>query len=464
MAFFGLSDLSKPKYIVAIISDIANGNLIAVRENGITKKIKIEFDSTLKKLQTVQSNEREYKKILYKNGKHQPIFKEKGKRTYYKFTQIDKSPYSKMGGNTNSLGKKLADAGEKATIEAIKLFIKNKRILKPEDTGEKIFIENPSAFSDWLHTFNETPKAIKEIVSGSLHSFEYIHDATSGNKFQPIVDKIVKVHGGSKDSWNPADLWIIKKTKFNSILNNFHKILDSKMSDSEKLTASNEYFKKLYDNGELYPISLKQIIRGSKYKIELSNYEKTNYHYDFEMSDFPCDFSLDSNQNWNTKEIGGFRAKNLETGKTLEFQVRGFPHGYTTAQTEITKSGDRSGGRVGKIPTKEIDRIMASYGGKRISSIRQLKDMNWDRNDIKQYADMFKDLDGSKHFENHIHDWLKRCDVDYDFKATFAMKIQGLVISHFLYKNKKDISTILTGFLLAAKKISNDSGFFIKVY
>ena len=51
-------------------------------------------------------------------------------------------------------------------------------------------------------------------------------------------------------------------------------------------------------------------------------------------------------------------------------QVRGFPHGYGTAQTEITSDGTPTGGRLGKIPTKVVDSVMGQYKDERISSIR----------------------------------------------------------------------------------------------
>ena len=44
------------------------------------------------------------------------------------------------------------------------------------------------------------------------------------------------------------------------------------------------------------------------------------------------------------------------------------------------------------------------------------------------------------------------------------MKIQGLKMMHFFVTNEKNISTIMNKMINGAKKISDDNGFFIKIY
>jgi hypothetical protein len=54
------------------------------------------------------------------------------------------------------------------------------------------------------------------------------------------------------------------------------------------------------------------------------------------------------------KKIGLFTFNNTDTKKQINMQVRGFPHGYGTAQTEITSDGTPTGGRLGKVSTKVV--------------------------------------------------------------------------------------------------------------
>jgi hypothetical protein len=63
-------------------------------------------------------------------------------KNYFRFLDIDKAPFSGMGGQSrNTLGKALADAGELATVMSLR-----KKIETAKDTGQSIFEKNPEAF------------------------------------------------------------------------------------------------------------------------------------------------------------------------------------------------------------------------------------------------------------------------------------------------------------------------------
>lgn len=223
--YFKKDDLNKNKYIISIIKNIQLKKPILVKDGCINNKYVFDYNDDIKLIENCCNDINEYKKIIYPNNKYAEIFVSGNKR--FKFTQICKSPYSKMGGNINSQGKKLADAGEKATINAIELYVQNMVIKKPEDTNEQLFIDNPNAFYKWQNTFDKTPKIIDSIVQSNLSDYIFAHDGSSDNEFADIVNKIVKEIGGSKDSWNPADLWIIKKDKFLYIKEEINKILEN---------------------------------------------------------------------------------------------------------------------------------------------------------------------------------------------------------------------------------------------
>ena len=103
----------------------------------------------------------------------------------------------------------------------------------------------------------------------------------------------------------------------------------------------------------MYPISLKQITGDGS--IEYNNLTNKKIEYNFLLNKLPCDFRINEDGLFVTKEIGVISAINTDSQKQMNFQVRGFPHKYGLAQTEITSSGELTGGRVGKIPTKDIE-------------------------------------------------------------------------------------------------------------
>jgi hypothetical protein len=182
MALFKKDDLPKSKYIVSIVAKIKKGEKIKLKDG---KLYKFEKTKDIINLEKVQTEYQKYNKILYPNNKWAPIFKE-GKK-YFVFTDIDKAPFSGMGGQSrNSLGKALADAGELATVMSLR-----KNIKTAKDTGQSIFERHPDAFSDWYNTFQLTKPAVIDIVK-SLNNFDIIHDATDKSDFSKTITNFLK--------------------------------------------------------------------------------------------------------------------------------------------------------------------------------------------------------------------------------------------------------------------------------
>lgn len=131
--------------------------------------------------------------------------------------------------NANSLGKTLADAGERATI--LSLFTK---IDTPEDTKEAVFINNPSIFENWKATFKFTKGAIEKAINRKINSsLKVIHDASHNSEIANLFQKIAKRNGwGSKDSWCPADIYLIDKNYEDKLITELKSVAESKNDDS----------------------------------------------------------------------------------------------------------------------------------------------------------------------------------------------------------------------------------------
>ena len=464
MAIFQRKDLPKSNYIVSIVAKIKKGTKIKVKDG---KSIKFKKTKDIDMLEKVQTNFQKYGKILDPNGKMASIFTD-GKNSF-KFTDIDKAPFSGMGGNKsrNALGKALADAGELATVMSLRKDIKTAK-----DTKQSIFEKDPEAFSDWFKTFQLTKPAVIKIV-GSLNTYDIIHDATDKSAFTTTIEKFLKKVGISKkDSWNPADIFIVKKDKRKEITDALEKMVETYTASEGLLNMVNDKIYKLYKDGKMYPISLKQITSDK------ANVDKNNVpgqvkvaEYDIQIAKFNCNLSTEG------KEIGLFVFNNTTTKKQINMQVRGFPHQYGTAQTEITSDGTPTGGRLGKVSTKVIDNVMSMWKDARIDSIKYFGSpepfSNFDKNKIeetyKMYETVTKDSKvynvkkiSKKSFEKTIGDL--QSARPSKAAENMVMKIQGLKIMHFFIKNKKDLSAIMNKMINGAKKINPDNGFFIKIY
>tara|TARA_B100001778_G_scaffold181430_1_gene149255 strand:+ start:160 stop:1545 length:1386 start_codon:yes stop_codon:yes gene_type:complete len=461
MALFSKADLPKSKYIISIVAKIKKGTKIKVKDG---KSYSFKKTKDIDMLEKVQSNFQKYSKILYPNNRYAPIFVD-GKN-YFTFTDIDKAPFSGMGGQSrNALGKKLADAGELATVMSLRKNIENAK-----DTGQSIFKDNPDAFADWYNTFQYTRPAVKKIV-GSLNNFDIIHDATDKSNFGTTIKAFLnKANISKQDSWNPADVYIISKNARVKIINDLKKIIDTYSVSDGLINMFNDKLYKLYKKKVLYPISLKQLIS------EKANVDYTNVpgqtkvsDYDIEIAKFNCNLTPEG------KEIGLFTFNNKDTKKQINLQVRGFPHGYGTAQTEITSDGTPTGGRLGKIPTKVVDSVMSQYKDARISSIRYFGagkpfsdfDENKCKETYKMYETVIKDSKVFNEKKLSYKEFVKIIDVakaNMDVAENMVMKIQGLKIMCFFIKNKKDLSSIMNKMINGAKKIDDSNGFFIKIY
>ena len=461
MALFSKADLPKSKYIVSIVAKIKKGTPIKLKDG---KSYKFEKTKDIDMLEKVQTDYPKYNRILYPNNKWESIFKE-GKK-YFAFTDIDKAPFSGMGGTSrNTLGKALANAGELATVMSLQ-----KNIKTAKDTKQSIFEKNPDAFSDWYNTFQLTKPAVTKIV-GSLNNYEIIHDATDKSDFTSTINKFLsKAKISKKDSWNPADIFIINKNKRKVIIDALKKIVDTYDVSDGLVNMFNDKIYKLYEKKIMYPISLKQITA------EKANVDKNNVpgtikvaNFNIEIAKFNCNLTPEG------KEIGLFTFNNTDTKKQINMQVRGFPHGYGTAQTEITSDGTPTGGRLGKVSTKIVDSVMGLYNDARIDSIRYFgtpKEFSaFDDNKIeetyKMYQTVIKDPkvnNEKKISKEEFIKIIKSAKKDQEIAENMVMKIQGLKIMHFFIKNKKDLSTIMNKMINGAKKINPDNGFFIKIY
>ena len=462
MAIFKPQDLPKSKYIVSIVAKIKKGTKIKVKDG---KSYLFKKNKDIDDLEKVQTDFSKYSKILYPNNKHAFIFNY-DKNAYFRFVDIDKAPFSGMGGKSrNTLGKALADAGELATVMSLQKDIKTAK-----DTGQSIFENNPDAFDDWYNTFQLTKPAVKKIV-GTINSYDIIHDATDKSDFtKTITSFLKKAKIGNSNSWNPADIYVIKKSKRVNIIKEMKEIVETYDISDGLVNMFNNKLYKLYTDGLLYPISLKQIIS------EKANVDYTNVpgaikvaNYDIQIAKFNCNLDIKG------KEIGLFTFLNKDTKKQINLQVRGFPHSYGVAQTEITSDGTPSGGRLGKIPTKVVDSVMSQYKDARINSIRYFGTPkpfeSFDKDKIKETYKMYETVikeskvsnQKSLRYDEYVN-IINLAKSNMEIAKTMAMKIQGLKIMHFFVKNKKDLSGIMNKMINGAKKISDSNGFFIKLY
>lgn len=370
------------------------------------------------------------------------------------------------GGSLNSMGKELADAGERATIRSF-----YKDLVEPEDTEEQLFIDNPDAFDRWSTSFVQTKLALDKVLGrGFQNKFEVIHDSTDGGIFTNAINAFCRKIGMNKDSWNPADIWLISKSDRTRVEQTLMNIVTE--NDGDILIGTFNYaVYKFFLDKMLVPVSLKQIT-SKTYKLEYTNVPGEEIpSFNVSIKNFVCNMKLDS------KEIGAFTFTNKETGGTINMQTKGYPYSSMSTQTEITSDGSKSGGRVGKVPAAIVDKVYKdngffkidprSYFENKLEDTKQAQINEW----VNWYAVVSKDNSVTASIpSNKIEEFIKTTLLEFGNPVNagninaFKHKIQGLAMQYFFVKNKKNLSNIITQYILGGKKINTKAGFFIKVY
>lgn len=372
--------------------------------------------------------------------------------------------------NRNSLGKKLADAGELATIVSL-----TESIVVPEDTKQKLFVEHPDAFEDWRLTFNETKKILKyPEININILNYDILHDSTDKSVFTNLTKEVVKKGKPfvtSKDSWCPADIWIVSKSNKSKIISEFREIVKNHEGET-LLGLVRQFFIRQYKEKNIFPISLKQLIDTPKIELNNKEVDPKLKVYNIKIERFNLDMSF------NSKEVGVFQFKNLETDKQVKMQVRAFPDNFSTVQCEITSNGEKTGGRLGKVPTNVIDAQFKKFGNyRRVTSISEFgktKDSyftNFNDSKIKEYFKIYSKVSRSKYVhasENlNLEEFKNLVEVsrtNAENASKLCAKLQGLRFLEFFIDNEKNISEIMTNFINGAKKLSKYSCFFIRVF
>ena len=416
-----------------------------------------------------------YGKVKLKNNlnnlKQIELIKNHQKGTSYRFeTECNKkivlSNFKKtkdFGSNKslNSLGKTLTNAYEKVVILSLFKDIKTK-----EDTNETLFINNQELFNYWENTFKLSKYPILNLID-NINNYYVLHDGTGNNKFFNIIKKICQYNNVKTDVWNPADIWLIRKTKYTFILNELKNINDF-----------NTFNKKFYDLVLLkyiLPFSLKQLNKN----VDIAKIEESNIppHIKPKFKKIKVDV-IHNYMSLSVSNIGTFTFRDENNNKII-FQTRGFNTTSSVTQTEIISDGNSGvgGGRIGKVPANIIKNLYIQYGNlkkiipqqyfckNRFENISNEQIKDWIKwfNFIKKHKNIKLHDTDNINPDNLFNKWF--LETDPKKIRIIKYKIQGLMMQYWILSlNENDLSNLINEMILGAKKISNISGFFYKIY
>jgi len=296
-----------------------------------------------------QKSESRVADSLKEGTKFAPIF------NGYRWTNIDKSQFTGKGGAKASDGATTA-MQERASLYAIRVSIEKngytdrKKFFK--EHRKKLKEIYPDMDEEWEEGFFQQQLTVHKKVGNTRYG-HYSRD----EGFMDWITKFVKEKYGivKKDSWNPADVWLISEyQKVTSILEK--KIKD----DVTPIQEFNAILRDMFHERKIVGISLKKM-SGKTAEWELVNLDNADIFDDDEYS-----FDLESaNVNCNLKNNNEFQTSdariNMKSKKQkITFQIRQNSAGFNNLKIEGTDIG-ASSARLGKVPLPMAANVFKAY-------------------------------------------------------------------------------------------------------
>ena len=352
----------------------------------------------------------------------------------------------------------------------------------PKTYPELVKIWGGEVDDDWLHSYLAQSRVMFEEFQE--HKFkEYNRDGGFMNFISGLVKK--KFNISKKDTWNPADIWIIKGSP--SILQ--QEIKSSMEGLGQTIHELNTILRTKYKDRELIGISLKKTGKTAHYEeVNMDGIiiDTKDYNYPCSPKDFSSSFKIKSGTGSFVQDVR-LNINAPKESKDFSFQIKANSPEKTgggNLKFEATMKGAGSA-RLGKAPVAMLEKILhkiPSYKGGEKGFTNNYKDSMYPatadafnkvssiwKNKIEHLLDegMKSDIrDGNKIIENIALSYSS--DADKEGTNT-RCKLMGLQFFYCLsYLNNSDLREFVTDMVFISQKKASQKadkfGPFGKVY
>lgn len=270
---------------------------------------------------------------------------------------------------------------------------------------------------EWLETMWQSNRAFlqkvsspsfREFTRGAQHAnnTNYVLPGMNGESFMDWITDFIRENYGisKKDTWNPADIWLIKnerKWKREIVSNCTWEGSKSSPSATTNLMQLNEILRKAYNQKEIIGISLKKKSKGKTMVYEAVNTNE-KFFTDRETNlDFRKSYGYSKSQCYldvdNTK--GQFTTQDTRiyfANNGISFQVKANTSNDRTGSGLKYEGQDEvyKGARLGKAKVDDVIDLMKTYGLDMNSSKTAYPfspdEFNSKRNDYKKMITLLK--------------------------------------------------------------------------
>jgi hypothetical protein len=450
MGSFGYTDVDKNEfsYLHRLICDIENKNKIKIDGGDV---VLFYNSNSIKSLKKILASKNAGKVISYLKENVNNVFVDSKTNIGYRFTQIDKLPYSK--GSGSGAGAEITKLSESAVCIALASLVHLGEFNLDEETTinavDKVLDLGSSntkteirkvlnwlkTDEKWLNSVILTAEKIKTKIGNKLTRSHHFHrDSVFMNsiykKFQEHLKPVNKLGIRiSNDKWNPSDIWISNKTD---------------LPATSDIVSLNKVLLEGFKKAEIVGISLKKA--GASVNYSVYNIKKQNQAFKF------CRIKPQATP-FSSKDVV------IETVAGLNMQIRTFGVGQSV-QIEL-KGKFANNGKCGFGATRHIIKSLTNrdlYDNNKIKSMKKdkiLSEIN------KYYGQVFPLKPGVTALERELNEkGFKSNAVALDYLTS---KLQALQIASAI-KNDKEKDLIVTGIYGYAHSLGLSEMFEASVY
>ena len=296
-----------------------------------------------------------------------------------------------------------------------------------EDAVIKKLGSNGSKFSSvYYESSLKQTKTLKKKIKGK--GFEY--ERQGKNKTEAVYKLARELSKKSNDNWNPADVWMIKKT-FDM----------KKITNANSLDELNTSIANAYKKGEVYPISLKQVSNAEAEFNVIDASSQMNQKLEYDLKFEKVDLS-DTYANFIVQTKSGFAVR------------CGFKASATTLNVSLEGRFIGAGYQLGAVDAKTFGPyIKEKFGyelrsGVGVTAAQQKKALEELKIIFGKYPRLSNTIKDFKHAEQLFK------TADSLTKDRFANIISYLYAVVGLPKNTKQFEEVMTYCYFSSKKIT----------
>lgn len=333
----------------------------------------------------------------------------------------------------------------------------------------------------WLQSYILQVEAFESSVGKLGHSPSKIKGMVYSRDtgIMPYIDNFVLKNSpiSNKDSWNPADIYVVKKTAIPQIKKDLSRVLKSfPKKDLGLVYEVNKLLKGYMSEGTVFPVSLKKMNVGKPPRFEISNYKKVTKKPIVKVKPNSVSFKLNIvNDNFANLDMN---FNMLVDDQNVKVQLRPFStKARDTVQIELTPVGGAA--KLGKVSTNlALKPFLSKLGLKRVMGKDLPRVGQVDEKYLKRLVNSTRVTNtglGKINFyvtnlkKDGLHNMVEMAEIEEDFEkvaSRLSAKIQHLEWLKMMHQiNQKGLfEEFLVMLYHGAKKTYALAGPFIKIY